>query len=140
METRTPLISRIRSALRRACLKLGFLKKSNKSVRFQMDYEFSFTNRASRTPTKMVEDLFLGIKLPCINRSISKDSKSSGEMNKEYGIEIDGGEICRGHVESDEESVNTKAEGFITNFHRQLALERQTSVLRYQEMLDRGLA
>lgn len=42
--------------------------------------------------------------------------------------------------EEEEEGIDSKAEEFITKFYEQMKLQRQVSLLQYNEMLDRSMS
>ncbi|XP_038988443.1 uncharacterized protein LOC120112744 [Phoenix dactylifera] len=62
----------------------------------------------------------------------------------EGGHDYDDDRSKRGAVHEDddeeEEEIDSKAEDFIAKFYEQMKLQRQVSLLQYNEMLDRGMS
>lgn len=77
-----------------------------------------------------------------------KRSYFQNEMKEEEGTDHDESDddddgSKRGVVhedEEEEEEIDSKAEEFIAKFYEQMKLQRQVSLLQYNEMLNRGMS
>ncbi|XP_020275472.1 uncharacterized protein LOC109849987 [Asparagus officinalis] len=150
------------SLKRRLMLKsvLSTLRTSRNGNRFgPFEREFSFDEAPSFFSFKMRRPASLRIpKIPCVGAPAVDFDGDDGRMLCEV-TETGKREVIKGEYEDEdsvlgcgyldfegeeeegkEEGIDSKAEEFISNFYEQMKLQRQVSLIRYNEMLLRGIS